>query len=335
MEEEKKIKKKTLFKNKSSSEPAYLLDRVLKLDPNERIAEDVKANMLEEAVQTSYRKAAEECSAESLTKQTTKNLLHNLEFPDSGYDFIGPKKKVEVLYIEADYIKRIPDTTTILFVDKDVDKRTKMYKAVKDNGYPCEFKLQDNNYLRQFVAKKVTRAGKLIRESTCEYMVNTVGSDMNSLANETDKLISYAWDSEEITVNHINSICFQKLEGKVFEMVDSLVAHDKKRAMELYSDILALRENAFGIIALVRMNYNRLLQIADMIENGSGNADIASTMKIKEFFVKKYRNQLREYDTVKLTRAVEETVITEERIKSGNIGEQMGLEIMLANLLAI
>lgn len=235
----------------------------------------------------------------------------------------------------ADYIKRIPDTTTILFVDKDVDKRTKMYKAVKDNGYPCEFKLQDNNYLRQFVAKKVARAGKIIRESTCEYMVNTVGSDMNSLANETDKLISYAWDSEEITVNHINSICFQKLEGKVFEMVDSLVTHDKKRAMELYSDILALRENAFGIIALVRMNYNRLLQIADMIENGSGNADIASTMKIKEFFVKKYRNQLREYDTVKLTRAVEETVITEERIKSGNIGEQMGLEIMLANLLAI
>lgn len=128
-----KIKfKKTLFKNKSSSEPAYLLDRVLKLDPNERIAEDVKANMLEEAVQTSYRKAAEECSAESLTKQTTKNLLHNLEFPDSGYDFIGPKKKVEVLYIEAD-----EDHLSLQFKERKGDIKTNK-NGRKKNGLICK-----------------------------------------------------------------------------------------------------------------------------------------------------------------------------------------------------
>lgn len=121
-----------MFKNKSSGESAYLLDRVLKLESNERIAEDVKANILEEAVQTSYRKAADECSADPLTKQTTKNLLHSLEFPDSGYDFAGPKKKVEVLYIEAD-----EDHLSVQFKKQKGDIKTNKYGR-KKNGLICK-----------------------------------------------------------------------------------------------------------------------------------------------------------------------------------------------------
>ena len=47
---------KTLFTNKGTGKSEYLLDRILGIDPNERLTEDAEARLLEEAVQTSYRR---------------------------------------------------------------------------------------------------------------------------------------------------------------------------------------------------------------------------------------------------------------------------------------
>lgn len=93
---------KTLFTKKETGHSEYLLDRILGIDPNERITEDAEARLLEEAVQTSYRRGGKECSLSSeVSKQTVKNKIHRLEFPK---DVEKPKKKkaVDYLYIDAD-----------------------------------------------------------------------------------------------------------------------------------------------------------------------------------------------------------------------------------------
>lgn len=93
---------KTLFTSKETGKSEYLLDRLLGLGEHERLTEDAEAKMLEEAVQTSYRRGGEGCSLSSeVSKQTVKNKIHRLEFPK---DVGKPKKKkvVDYLYIDAD-----------------------------------------------------------------------------------------------------------------------------------------------------------------------------------------------------------------------------------------
>ena len=73
---------KTLFTNKETGKSEYLLDRILGIDPNERLTEDAEAKILEEAVQTSYRRGGENVSLTSeVSKQTVKNKIHGLAFP--------------------------------------------------------------------------------------------------------------------------------------------------------------------------------------------------------------------------------------------------------------
>lgn len=80
----------------------YLLDRFLQIAPNQETTEDVMANIYEEAVQTSYRKAGEAASnPESVSKGTVKNLLHRTRFP-KNFSIPKEKKVVENLYIDAD-----------------------------------------------------------------------------------------------------------------------------------------------------------------------------------------------------------------------------------------
>lgn len=94
--------KKTLFVNKETGEMEYLLDRIMGLDEHERMTEDAEANLLEEAVQTSYRRGGEEVSLTAeVSKQTVKNKLHELTFPKNE-EALKEKKAVEYLYIDAD-----------------------------------------------------------------------------------------------------------------------------------------------------------------------------------------------------------------------------------------
>lgn len=46
----------TRFTSKETKETAYLLDRILGLEPHARMTDEIKANLLEEAIQTSYEK---------------------------------------------------------------------------------------------------------------------------------------------------------------------------------------------------------------------------------------------------------------------------------------
>ena len=53
---------KTLFQNTKTKEYQYLLDKAMGLAPYARMTEDAEANLLTEAVQTSYEKGGEEVS---------------------------------------------------------------------------------------------------------------------------------------------------------------------------------------------------------------------------------------------------------------------------------
>ena len=106
---------KTLYINKKTGERTYLLDRIIGIEENSRMTEDAEAKMLEEAVQTSYRKAGEETSIlDSISKGTVKNRLHQLQFPREKYT--GEKKQVRYLYIDAD-----EDHVALQFIKKKGD----------------------------------------------------------------------------------------------------------------------------------------------------------------------------------------------------------------------
>ena len=110
---------KTLFRNKQTRESAYLLDRIMGIESHERLTEDAEAKLLEEAVQTSYRKAGAETSmTDQVSKQTVKNKLHKLTFLQQKEE--KPEKKaVDFLYIDAD-----EDHVSLQFKEKKGDLET-------------------------------------------------------------------------------------------------------------------------------------------------------------------------------------------------------------------
>lgn len=93
---------KTLFKNKETGGCEYLLDRIMGFESHIRMTEDAEAQMLEEAVDSSYRKGGMKASiSETVSKQTVKNKIHELKFFPLQTESAS-KKQVDYLYIDAD-----------------------------------------------------------------------------------------------------------------------------------------------------------------------------------------------------------------------------------------
>ena len=107
---------KSLFKNKKSGKRSYIIDLVMGMDPHERMTEDAEARMLQEAVQTSYRRGGEETSVlDKVSKQTVMKKIHALQFPAED-EVLAEKKSVKVLYIDAD-----EDHISLQYKDKKGD----------------------------------------------------------------------------------------------------------------------------------------------------------------------------------------------------------------------
>ena len=107
---------KTLFKNKETGSCKYLLDRIMGLESHVRMTEDAEAKMLEEAVDSSYRKGGTKASiSDTVSKQTVKNKIHDLKIIPMVNN-VERKKQVDYLYIDAD-----EDHVSLQYLEKKGD----------------------------------------------------------------------------------------------------------------------------------------------------------------------------------------------------------------------
>jgi len=90
------------YKSKERGNYTHLVDEYAGINPHDRVSADVVINALEEAIESSYRKAGKKVAYDSdLSKQAVMKKVHEVEVMDVPLPS-SEKKSLRVLYIEAD-----------------------------------------------------------------------------------------------------------------------------------------------------------------------------------------------------------------------------------------
>ena len=228
----------------------------------------------------------------------------------------------------ADYVPEIPETAVLIFVETDVDKRSRMYNAVKKSGYICEMNGMTEQELKLWVASLLKRENLKITEATVEFLLEQVGTDMSKLQNELEKLICYTMGRDTITVQDIKAVCSEQLTGKIFAMTEALAQGRKKQALELYYDLIALQEKPLGILYMIQRQFHHLLIVKEMKKNRADKGSIASTIGVPPFAVQKYMTQAERFSLEELKKLLDYSLTLEEDVKSGRLKEQLAVELL-------
>ena len=229
----------------------------------------------------------------------------------------------------ADYMKHITETTCFVFVEDEVDKRSKMYKAVRNAGRVVEFPRQGSEILTRWILSRLKRENKKITQPVLQLFLEKTGDDMEYIDRELEKLFCYTLEQEVISAEDVEAICVGQTTGKIFEMVDKIAERQQKQALELYYDLLALKEPPMRILFLIARQFQILLQVKDLKRQGYDNKFIASKAKIPEFAVRKNAAQAGRFKTEQLKGAIEDCVQAEEDVKTGSLNDRMAVELLI------
>ena len=229
----------------------------------------------------------------------------------------------------AEYISGQAETTTFLLVEAEVDKRSKLYKAVQAKGTVTEFAVQDEATLKRWILGMMKKEGKQISSATLEFFLEKTGIDMENIRKEAEKLFCYCMDKDIITAEDIEEICTKQLSSHIFDMVSAIADKKQQKALELYYELLALKEPPMRILFLIARQFNLLMQVRELKGKGFQNKAIGEKVGLPGFIAGKYMAQCSRFSKEELRQAVEACVEAEEAIKTGKMNDNMSVELLI------
>ncbi len=228
-----------------------------------------------------------------------------------------------------DYMKSIPGHAVLVFCETEADKRSRLYKAIKNAGYISEFGEQNEETLMKWAAGLLGKSDLRISANNMKYLLSRTGRDMNHISLEIDKLANYCHGKTVVEKQDIDSIIGTQIENHIFDMIEAVTGGNQRRALDLYSDLLALKEPPMRILYLIARQYNQLLIIKELMAEGNSSALIAQKSGIHPFAVRKLSGIAGKFSSSDLKQAVSACVAMEEAVKTGQIGDRLSVELIL------
>lgn len=229
----------------------------------------------------------------------------------------------------ASYLPNMPDSCCIIFVEDEVDKRGKMFKALKELGGIAEFRIQQDEVLAKWILQTLRKEGKKISGNNLQFFMTRTGTSMETIEKELEKLLCYTYGREVIETEDIDAVCCGQTVNQIFKMVDAIARKEQKRALELYYDLLALKEPPMRILFLIVKQFQTLLQVKALSQKGYDNKTIASRTGVPEFTLRKNIDQAKGFSENQLLRAVRSGTQAEEDVKTGKIADQLAVELLI------
>lgn len=237
----------------------------------------------------------------------------------------------------AEYMAEIPDTTHLVFVERNVDQRGKLFKELSKHGYASKLDQQDQSVLIRWIARKLQAHGLHVEGSTAAHLIEVVGGSMDKLHNEIEKLGAYAMGRDVLTKEDIHIMCVGEPVDKVFDIVDAMIKNEQGKALKYYYDLVVLSKKTgknkgrgtAGILGTMTTHFKRLLDIKCLGRDGFSKADIAKMTGIYIKYLDKYIAQSNGFTKEELVAILEDIADTIQEARTGIFDEALGVELLI------
>jgi len=221
----------------------------------------------------------------------------------------------------------IPETTIMLFVESNIDKRSRLYKRVTERGRAVEFKTPSEGELVLWLTRIFKSKEKTISKPMAYLLLQTVGSSMDLLYREAHKLIDYI--GQEVTGEDIEAVCTRSLESKIFDLTDAVGRGRLTDALDIFGNLLVMKEQPMMVLSMLARQFRMILQCKELSQKGLSQEETAAALGIRGFMVSKYVEQGRNFSREKLIKSLKACLDADMKIKTGGMGDKLAVEMLI------
>jgi DNA polymerase-3 subunit delta len=251
-------------------------------------------------------------------------------------DFAKLRETDEEIIIR--YLNRPADSTVMVFVADELDKRKKLTKALLTSCAVVEFPAVKDAEAKVWARARLKELKTMVDEPVLSEVISLVGTNLQTLHSELDKLAAAAIETRHITMELVDDLIGHSRELSNFELGDQLVAGDRRRALETLHRLLDDEVQPVMLLGLIASNYHRLALAKELLNRGARD-EVYRLVYGPPAKRDAFMNTLQRSEATKIARGIQLIAAADLAIKSslaggGPKGARLQLEVLVCELAA-
>jgi DNA polymerase-3 subunit delta len=219
----------------------------------------------------------------------------------------------------------------MIFIADDLDKRKKSTKVLLDVCTVVEFPPLKDAEAKAWAKTRLKELKITADDQVLSEIIRLVGTDVQTLSNELDKLASAAASTNRITPELVDELIGRSRELSNFELGDHLMAGNRKRALETLHRLLEDGAEPVMLVGLIAGNYHRLALGKHLLAR-SGRDEVFRNISLPPFKRDSYISTLQRSSAEKIARGIQLTAATDLAIKTSQATPRLQLEMLVCEL---
>ena len=230
------------------------------------------------------------------------------------------EKREEELKKMEKGLEDIPDTSVVVFVQPNPDKRRSFYKKLMSEADVKEFSPLQGASLTRWIQNEMKGKGISITDDLAEYLVSLTGQNLWRLAQEIDKIASYLSEGP-LKKDVIDQLVVPTLEANIFHFTDALGAKDSRKAIQKLHVTMAAGENLRPVFYMIVRQFRLLLQASAYVSGAvsSNPTAFAAAFKLHPFVARNTLTQVKRFSRPELERAYQKLLAIDTELKTSGI----------------
>ena len=230
------------------------------------------------------------------------------------------------------YLERPVETSVLIFVGDDIDKRKKLGKKLL-SGAAFEFQPLKGNELPGWVRSYLRTQHAEIEPSALTRLLDLAAGNLLTLRNELNKLAAAALPSGRITVDLVDQLISRSRERMNWDLTDSIVSRNKRMALKILREFLDDGVEPVLLTGVIAGTFRRMALAKELLVRGASPGEIFSEVRVPSFKQGAYLSMLNRIDSRTMAHIIERIAETDLAIKTSKATPQMQMEMLVCELM--
>lgn len=232
----------------------------------------------------------------------------------------------------ADYVPRMPETTTLVLLDDEVAASNGLLTAIGPLGKVEHCTLPDERTLPQWVTSRAKKIGLKLDAAAAKTLAQLIGADPLMLASELEKLLAYS-GGEVMREADVRELVSRAKEHKGWELADAVLEGQGAKAARVLHELLEDGQPAPVLLATVAGRYRRIAIVRDMLARGEPGTAIARQINAKVGYgLDRLIDQAQRTPPAAIRPAYARLIQAELDLKRGLMDERLAIELAVQEL---
>ncbi len=233
----------------------------------------------------------------------------------------------------ADYVDRMPPTTTLVLLDGDVPPGSPLLDALRSKGRLRHFRSPDRRALADWIQRRAQALGLRIDGRAVRLLADLVGNELWTLAGEIDKLAAYA-AGQSVGEEDVRAVVSAAREIEVWDLLDAVVDGKPAAALKFLRRLIRQGVNTGNILAAIQGRYRRLALAREMLDGGATSARIGERLSAGGYGLERLLDQASRHPLPRVRAAFRRLLEADATIKRGIYDDELALELLVQELAA-